>query len=206
VAGTRISTERGEVAVEDLRIGDRVQVVAQRPLPRSAGGLGRGPAQPVIWIGHRTVDCARHPQPRKVWPIRIEAGAFGPNRPTRNLFLSPDHALYTDDVLIPVKHLINGTTIAQTPVDTVTYFHVELPEHAVLLADNLPAESYLDAGDRANFANALGPIALYPDFASRVWDAAGCAPLVVTGGKLDAIRQWVDAIAATRAQPMARFG
>jgi hypothetical protein len=41
-----------------------------------------------------------------------------------------------------------------------------------------------------------------------VWDAAGCAPLVVTGGKLDAIRQWVDAIAATRVipQPMARFG
>jgi hypothetical protein len=125
-----------------------------------------------------------------VWPVRIEAGAFGPNRPTRNLFLSPDHALYTDDVLIPVKHLINGTTIVRTPVDTVTYFHVELPEHAVLLADNLPAESYLDAGDRANFANALGPVALYPDFASRMWDAAGCAPLVVTGGKLDAIRQW----------------
>ncbi len=212
VAGTRISTDRGEVAVEDLRIGDRVQAVAQRPLPGPAPhrgrGLGRGPAQPVIWIGHRTVDCARHPQPRKVWPVRIAAGAFGPNRPTRNLFLSPDHALYTDDVLIPVKHLINGTTIVQTPVDTVTYFHVELPEHAVLLADNLPAESYLDAGDRANFANALGPIALYPDFASRVWDAAGCAPLVVTGGKLDAIRQWVDAIAATRVipQPMARFG
>ncbi len=198
VAGTRISTDRGEVAVEDLRIGDRVQAVAQRPLPGPAphrGGLGRGPAQPITWIGHRTVDCTRHPDPRKVWPIRIESGAFGPNRPSRDLELSPDHAVFVVDVLIPVKHLINGTTIAQVPRNTVTYYHVELPEHAVLLADNLPAESYLDTGDRANFANAVGPIALHPDFASRIWEAEGCAPLVVTGTTLAAVRRWVNALA-----------
>ena len=199
VAGTRISTERGEVAVEDLRIGDRVQVVAQRPLPgpapRSAGGLGRGPAQPVIWIGHRTVDCARHPQPRKVWPVRIEAGAFGPGRPLRELWLSPDHALYIGDVLIPVKHLINGGSIAQVAIDEVTYYHVELPRHAVVLAEGLAAESYLDTGDRSNFANPNGAIALYPDFASRIWDAAGCAPLVVTGAELEAAQGWVNTVA-----------
>jgi len=199
VAGTRISTERGEVAVEDLRIGDRVQVVAQRPLPgpapRSAGGLGRGPAQPVIWIGHRTVDCARHPQPRKVWPVRIEAGAFGPGRPLRELWLSPDHALYIGDVLIPVKHLINGGSIAQVAIDEVTYYHVELPRHAVVLAEGLAAESYLDTGDRSNFANPNGAIALYPDFAPRIWDAAGCAPLVVTGAELEAAQGWVNTVA-----------
>jgi len=199
VAGTRISTERGEVAVEDLRIGDRVQVVAQRPLPgpapRSAGGLGRGSVQPVIWIGHRTVDCARHPQPRKVWPVRIEAGAFGPGRPLRELWLSPDHALYIGDVLIPVKHLINGGSIAQVAIDEVTYYHVELPRHAVVLAEGLAAESYLDTGDRSNFANPNGAIALYPDFASRIWDAAGCAPLVVTGAELEAAQGWVNTVA-----------
>jgi collagen type I alpha len=199
VAGTRISTERGEVAVEDLRIGDRVQVVAQRPLPgplpRSRGRLGRGPAQPVIWIGHRTVDCARHPQPRKVWPVRIEAGAFGPGRPLRELWLSPDHALYIGDVLIPVKHLINGGSIAQVAIDEVTYYHVELPRHAVVLAEGLAAESYLDTGDRSNFANPNGAIALYPDFASRIWDAAGCAPLVVTGAELEAAQGWVNTVA-----------
>jgi hypothetical protein len=59
----------------------------------------------------------------------------------------------------------------------------------------LPAESYLDTGHRSNFANADGPIALHPDFASRIWDAEGCAPLVVTGAELDAARRWVAALA-----------
>jgi uncharacterized repeat protein (TIGR03803 family) len=181
-AGTRISTERGEVAVEALRVGDRVQVV-----------VGGTQAEPVVWLGHRTVDCARHPEPHKVWPVRVSAHAFGANRPCRDLYLSPDHAVYVGDALIPVKHLVNGTSIRQVPRDEVTYHHVELPRHSVLLAEGLAAESYLDTGDRSNFANNAGPVALYPDFASRAWDAAGCAPLVVTGPALDAARRWSTA-------------
>jgi T5SS/PEP-CTERM-associated repeat protein len=188
MAGTRISTERGEVAVEQLRVGDRVQVA-----------LGpRG--QAIVWLGHRTVDCGRHPEPRKVWPVRVAAHAFGPSRPCRELFLSPDHALYIGAALIPVKHLINGTSIAQVPMDGVSYYHVELPQHSVLIAENMPAESYLDTGDRSNFANGDGPTALYPDFASRVWDAEGCAPLVVTGPSLEAARRWVNGLAGTAMQ------
>jgi T5SS/PEP-CTERM-associated repeat protein len=183
VAGTRIGTERGEVPVEELRVGDRVQVL-----------LGGG-AEPVVWLGRRTVNCARYPEPRKVWPVQVRAHAFGPGRPSRDLWLSPDHSLYIGGALIPVKYLINGTTIAQSPCDEVTYYHVELPQHSVLLAEGLPAESYLDTGDRANFLNNGGAIALHPDFAVRQWEAAGCAALVVTGPRLEAVRQWIDAMA-----------
>ncbi|MEJ0016336.1 MAG: Hint domain-containing protein [Acetobacteraceae bacterium] len=183
LAGTRIATERGEVAVEDLRVGERVQVV-----------LGGQQSEPVVWLGHRTVDCTRHPEPHKVWPVRVAAGAFGPGRPCRDLWLSPDHAVYIGDVLIPVKCLINGGSIAQVAKDEVTYYHVELPRHAVLLAEGLAAESYLDVGDRSNFANGEGAVALYPDFASRAWEAAGCAPLVVTGPALQAARRWVAGV------------
>ena len=190
VAGTRISTERGDVAVEQLRAGDRTQVVL-------------GNAQPIVWIGHRQIDCTRHARPRTVWPVRVAAGAFGPGRPRRDLWLSPDHAVFVDDVLIPIKYLVNGTSIAQVPVDHVTYYHVELPRHDVLLAEGLPTESYLDVGDRSNFTNGGGPITLYPDFASRIWEAAGCAPLVVVGPKLDAARQWLNAIADDVLRPKA---
>ena len=168
---------------------------AELPLPRNGGGLGRGcqgTSQPVIWLGHRTVDCTRHPDPRKVWPVRVSAGAFGPGRPARNLWLSPDHALYIGEVLIPVKHLINGTTIDQVPCAEVTYYHVELPKHSVLLAEGLAAESYLDVGDRGNFTNGGEPVALYPDFASRNWEANACAPMVVTGPELQAARRWMS--------------
>ena len=61
----------------------------------------------------------------------------------------------------------------------------------------MAAESYLDAGTRGSFANAEGPIQLFLDFSarsvdhSRVWESCGCAPLVVTGGQLQMIRQCV---------------
>ena len=99
-------------------------------------------------------------------------------------------------MLIPVKHLINGSSIAQVPVDQVTYYHVELARHDVLLAQGLPAESYLDTGDHSNFANGGGPIALHPDFSDRVCEAEACAQLIVTGPMLETTRRYVDALAA----------
>ena len=65
--------------------------------------------------------------------------------------MSPDHAIYVDDVLIPAKHLVNGTTICQVQRQHVVYHHVELERHDVVLAEGLPAETYLDTGDRAKF-------------------------------------------------------
>ena len=79
---TRIATARGMVPVELLRHGDRV-----RTLPD-------GRLQPIVWLGHRRVDCRHHPSPTKVWPVRISAGAFGYGRPYRDLLLSPDHAVF----------------------------------------------------------------------------------------------------------------
>jgi hypothetical protein len=84
-------------------------------------------------------------------------------------------------VLIPIKHLINGSTIVQVPVQHVTYHHIELAQHDVLLAEGLPAESFLDMRDGSNYANRPGPTRLYPDFSARMWEAFGCARLVVTG-------------------------
>jgi collagen type I/II/III/V/XI/XXIV/XXVII alpha len=145
-AGTRILTLRGEVEVEHLAVGDVVLTTA-------------GSARPVRWIGHRRVDCRHHPRPDLVWPVRVRAGAFADGSPRRDLLLSPDHALLLDVggaacVLIPVKYLINGGAIAQERVAAVHYYHVELDRHDIVLAEGLPAESYLDTGNRAAFANA----------------------------------------------------
>jgi hypothetical protein len=71
--------------------------------------------------------------------------------------------------------LINGSTIALVPVDWVTYYQLELPEHDVVLARGVPIESCLDAGERGDFANGGGPVRLFPDFSARMWEAHGCA-------------------------------
>ncbi len=184
--GTRIATPHGAARVEDLAIGDLLL-------------LGSGGTAPIAWIGHRQIDCHRHPQPHKVWPVRISRGAFGENRPHRDLLLSPDHAVFADDVLIPVKYLVNGTTIRQIRRHSIAYFHIELPRHDIVLAEGLPVESYLDIGNRDNFANNRGAVALYPDFASLMWEARGYAPLTVTGPELDAVQRKIDALASMAA-------
>jgi hypothetical protein len=118
---------------------------------------------------------------------------FGLGTPTRDVFLSPDHAIYAG-VLIPIKCLINGTTVQQIEADHVSYFHIELTRHAVVLADNLPAESYCDTGDRTGFANAGVATDLHPAWSTEardialLMDATSFAPLRVTGAEVRAVR------------------
>jgi hypothetical protein len=178
-AGTLIGTPSGAVPVEALREGDLVTTEA-------------GAALPIIWCGQRRVDCRRHPCPAAVLPVRIAAHAFGPGLPARPLLLSPDHAIFAEEVLIPVKHLINGRSVCQTDVAQVTYHHLELPYHAVVLAEGLPAESYLDTGDHRAFAGHV--TRLHPAWGSEARDTAlifeglGCAPLRVTGPEVERVR------------------
>ena len=176
-AGTRIGCASGDVAVEDLRVGDHVI-------------LADGGTLPIVWIGHRRIDCRRHPDPDSVLPIRVTPGAFGEQEPKRPLFLSPEHAVYTDGVLIPIRHLLNGSTICQVDRETVTYFHVELERHEVLFAEGLRAESYLDATcNRSWFDN--GPLRAPrgPERVDVIREGFAYAQFVTTGEKLDAVRQ-----------------
>ena len=182
--GTRICTATdGAVAIEALREGDCV---------RTLDGT-----EPIVWIGYRSFDCRRHPAPHLVWPVRVSAHALGAGLPRHDLWLSPGHALFIDGVLIPVKFLIDGDAVAQVPMDSVEYWHLELPRHAVLIAEGLPVESYLDAGDRAHFDNGRGSVTQYSDFASRLWEAKACAPLIVGGPRLALAR----ALVAHNARP-----
>jgi hypothetical protein len=178
--GTRIASPRGALPVETLSVGDTVR-------------LASGDTAAITWIGYREVVCRRHPQPCNVWPVRISRGAFGDAAPQRDLLLSPDHAVFADGVLIPVKYLVNGRSIRQVRRARIDYFHIELPRHDILLAEGLTVESYLDTGSRRNFATDGMPPMLHPDFSSLAWEAGGCAPLIVTGPRLDAVRQRLEA-------------
>jgi hypothetical protein len=174
--GTRLLTPQGMRPVESLRKGDLV--------------ITRAGAMPIIWHGRRRVDCARHPQPSKVWPVCVERDAFGPGLPMRAVWLSPDHALFAEGALIPVQFLLNGVSIRQEPVVTVIYHHIELERHDIVWAENLPAETYLDCGNRHQFGGRGAVQALHADFAPPVWAAnRACAPLVTQGPAVVAARR-----------------
>ena len=79
--------------------------------------------------------------------------------PNRELRVSPDHAIAIDNRLIPARLLMNGATIMRDEhVTAVTYFHIETDQHSILLAENAPAESYLDTGNRGIFENGGAPL------------------------------------------------
>ncbi len=151
MAGTMIATADGEAPVETLKRGDLVMTTT-------------GVASRVAWLGRQTIS-ARFADPARSWPIRVKAGALGANVPSRDLLLSPDHALLVDDVLIHAGALVNGASIVrETKVpSTFVYYHVELEDHSLILAENTPAETFIDNADRLAFDNWAEHEALYPD-------------------------------------------
>ena len=136
-AGTRVLTACGESAVQALCVGDRIATASGR-------------IAPIVWIGHRRTERAR--------PVRISARAFASGAPWRDLWLSPDHAVFVDGALVPVRLLINGMTIVEEVPADIDYWHVELAAHDVIVAEGLAAESFLDTGNRA----ALEPATAWP--------------------------------------------
>jgi hypothetical protein len=139
--GTLIATAGGETAVESLKCGDLVKTADGR-------------IASVRWVGRQTISTL-FADPLRVNPICIKAGALAENVPSRDLYVSPDHAILVDDILVHASALVNGTSIvrAPAPAKTFTYYHVELADHSLLLADNVPAESFIDNVDRMAFDN-----------------------------------------------------
>ncbi|MGY4509011.1 Hint domain-containing protein [Bradyrhizobium sp. USDA 3650] len=151
MAGTMIQTPNGEVAVEELKRGDLVLT-------------SDGQVRPVSWLGVQTVST-RFADKMRVWPIRVLAGALEQNVPSRDLLLSPDHALLVEGALVQAGALVNGTSILrETNVPEVfVYYHVELDDHSLILAENTPAETFVDNVDRLNFDNWAEHQELYPE-------------------------------------------
>ncbi|MBV0913530.1 Hint domain-containing protein [Anianabacter salinae] len=139
--GTRIETERGEVPVELLRIGDLVRTKD-------------GAFEPVRWIGSRKVSAEELRQSDTLRPIVIQAEALGKGLPRRTLAVSPNHRILLSDwraellfgepeVLAPAKALVNDKTIRRdSRAVTVEYFHVLFDTHQIILTEGLPTESF----------------------------------------------------------------
>jgi len=123
----------GEVPIEELRIGDKVVTVS-------------GEAKPVKFVGR--LELSR--EPSRTWtvegPVKISRFAIDGRSPHVDLYVSPEHAIYIDGVLIPARNLVNSVTIvanAKPEALSLTYFHIELDTHEVILAEGLTVESYL---------------------------------------------------------------
>jgi hypothetical protein len=174
VAGTNILTPEGDVAVENLVIGDRVIT-------------HDGKQVEIKFIRKRSYDGRFIAGNHLALPVTVTKNAIADNVPARDLAVSPGHGMYIDGVIVPAWRLVNDVSVTQAvAVEQVHYFHIELADgHDILLAEGCPAESYLDIGTRNQFHNSADFYTRYPkDEVSPL----SCAPRVESGFQLEAIQ------------------
>jgi len=133
--GTRVRTINGEIAVEDLKVGDLLCTHSGQPKPIK--NIHR-------WVAKRRGDVDWDPN---IAPVKICQSALDDGVPHRDLYLSPGHSLYLNGVLIQARSLVNGQSIVRCSkhqAKEIEYFHMELEGHEVIVAEDLPVESFLD--------------------------------------------------------------
>lgn len=143
-SGTLIRTPYGDIPVEDIEPGDLVETYDDG-------------AQPVRWVGQRTV-----PAEGKLAPIRIAAGTFGDHQ---NLLVSPQHRILIRDglaeilfdhceVLVAARDLVNGTTVRRQVGGVVRYHHLLFDRHQIVFSQGLETESFLPGPQITNIFEA----------------------------------------------------
>ncbi|MEM9427458.1 MAG: Hint domain-containing protein [Pseudomonadota bacterium] len=133
VSGTLIRTDRGDVPVERLAVGDLVRT-------RDDG------FQPVRWIGRRVV-----PAEGKMAPVRIAENTLGTHgavsvSPLHRVLVRNTHAdllFGSSEVLIAARDLIDGRRIQQVTGGVVEYVHLLFDRHQVVWSNGLESESFL---------------------------------------------------------------
>lgn len=171
LSGCMIRTPEGTVAVENIHIGDQIITFDWKN--------NTDVIRPVVWVGkaHTTV------RPELVedeagWPVRILKDAIADGVPYKDMLITAEHCLFFKDRFVPVRMLINGVSIFyDKSIASYDYYHVETDQHAIITADGVLTESYLDTGNRSSFRQE-GKIAILRG-AVKNWDNDAGAPLSV---------------------------
>lgn len=175
---TPIQTDKGLVAVQDIRPGMR--------LLTADNGY-----QQVVWASRRVMTAAALAQRQRLRPILIRKGALGPDAPEADLYVSPQRRVVVQsrlvsdlfaapEILLAAKHLVGlpGIEVAPAP-EGVIYHHLLLERHEVVFSAGLRSES-LFTGPEAlralTSAHRAEVFTLFPDLRPPVRDAVLTLP------------------------------
>ena len=168
--GSMIQTPAGDVAVQDIMIGDEVMTHT----------TGQAQARRVIWTGMaHTVVRQGMPDDEAGYPVRILKDAIADGVPYRDMLITPEHALFVDGSFVPIRMLVNGRSIFYDhSITAYDYHHIETEQHAVIMADGMLTETYLDTGNRRIFRPAANVVSIGTS-PVRSWAVDAAAPLRV---------------------------
>lgn len=169
--GTKITTQRGEVLVEDLGVDDMV-------LTRDNG------LQPLRWVGKRELSLADLIVKPTLRPVEIKAGALGHGLPLRDMKVSPQHRMLIEgpraemlfgdaEVLVAATHLKSLAGVEEKLTAGVTYIHLLFDRHEIICADGAWTESFQPAMRMLNGmeeAQRTEIALLFPEIAAEKFD------------------------------------
>ena len=139
--GTMIATDRGEVDVDTLAVGDRVLT------------MDHG-YQEIRWIGRRDLGAADLARLPKLRPVLIAKDALGEGMPARDLRVSPQHRLLLRgaraelltgeaEVLAPAVHFVGRPGVARDAAAAgLRYIHLMFDRHEIVRSNGLWSESF----------------------------------------------------------------
>lgn len=137
--GAEILTQAGYRKVETLQAGDLVLTA-------------EGEAKPIVWIGRTGIPLAELLGTPERWPVCIPAHAIDPGVPFSDLYVSPQHRVALsgfatqllfgeEQVLVAAKHLVGSIAERVRPIADVTYHHILLETHDMVMSNGLASES-----------------------------------------------------------------
>ncbi|GCD51653.1 Hint domain-containing protein [Acetobacter pasteurianus] len=171
LAGSMIRTSEGDVAVEDIQIGDQLVTFDWKH--------NKEVTHPVVWVGkaHAMVRAGL-PDDEAGYPVRVLKDAIADGVPYKDMLITAEHCLFFEGKFVPVRMLVNGVSIFyDKSITSYDYYHVETEQHSVIMADGMLTESYLDTGNRRAFRQEGKVATLRGAVQSWVEDAG--APLCV---------------------------
>jgi hypothetical protein len=137
--GSLMSTSLGDVAVEDLQPGDKLNTSTGEPAK-------------ILWIGSSTFVPA---DPERRMPlIRIMADTFGPSRPSSFLTVGPSARLLQTphhlrgesngtQLFTLASEFVDGVNVIEVcPPTAVRMFHLCLDRHAAIIVGGMEMESF----------------------------------------------------------------
>ncbi len=136
VTDTMILTDQGTRAIQELSTGDMVVTKDH--------GL-----QPIRWVGKKVMAGKD-----ACLPVCIKANSFGPDLPSHDLFVSPNHRLLVSnyhcsmyfgerEVLAAAKFLIDGRFVENQRMNrSYAYYHMLFDQHEIVRSNNLETESF----------------------------------------------------------------
>ncbi|MGI9391069.1 MAG: Hint domain-containing protein, partial [Boseongicola sp.] len=157
--GTLIKTSRGEIPVEDIKVGDLIETLDRV-------------AQEVRWVGRRIVEGSG-----AFAPVKIKAGTFG-NR--REILVSQQHRILLSgwrceiqfghsEMLAAAKYLVDDGAVTIQNIKEIEYFHFLFDGHEIVWAEGMLCESFNPSGcyARENRNVAAELHSLFPELSSE---------------------------------------